>query len=99
MPAAISLSLPHVLGRVGAALLGGWAWTWGFAASGITLLVALGQPYGEAHTAVMLLAFLVYLAVFCWSFAATSLLRVWLTLAGGGGAMTALAWLLQSHLI
>jgi len=99
MSATSPRSPTHVIGRIAAALLGGWAWTWGFAALGITLLVALGQPYQEAHTAVMLLAFLVFLAAFCWSFAAASLLRVWLALAGGGGAMTSLAWLLQARLI
>ena len=41
-----------------------------------------------------LLAFVVYLIAFCWSYAAASAWRVWLTLLGGGAAMTALgAWL------
>ena len=36
--------------------------------------------------------FLVYLVVFCWSFAAASTARVWLVLFGGGAAMTGLGW-------
>jgi hypothetical protein len=88
----------HLIGRVAASLLGGWAFVWGFATLTITGQVALGQPYGEAHTATMLLAFLVFLAVFCWSFAAASLVRVWLVLVGGALLMTGAGWLLQSSL-
>ena len=89
----------HIASRVAASLLGGWAFTWGFAALGITALAALGTDYEEAHTAVMLVAFLVFLAVFCWSFAAASLVRVWAVLAGGAAVMTASAWLLQRALV
>lgn len=96
---AASPSPAHVIGRIGAGLLGSWVWTWGFAALGITSLVAIGQPYAEAHMAVMLLAFLVFLAAFCWAFAARNLARVWFTLIGGGAAMTGLGWMLQSQLV
>lgn len=65
---------------------------------GITALVALGVGYDEAHTALMLLAFLVFLGVFLWAFAAPSLARVWLVLAGSGAALTAAAWWLQRSL-
>ena len=41
-----------------------------------------------------LLAFLIFLACFCWSYAAASLARVWAVLLGGGAAMTGAAWLL-----
>jgi len=88
----------HIIGRVAASLLGGWAFVWGFATLTITGQVALGQAYGEAHTATMLLAFLVFLVVFCWSFAATSLARVWVVLGGGALLMTGAGWLLQSSL-
>lgn len=89
----------HVLSRIAASLLGGWAFVWGFAALAIVGQVALGRPYNEAHTAAMLLAFLVFLTVFCWSFAAASLARVWVVLAGGALLMTGGAWLLQASLI
>ena len=88
----------HIASRIAASLLGGWAFVWGFTSLTIAGQVALGQPYNEAHTASMLLAFLVFLAAFCWSFAASSLARVWAVLAGGAALMTGAAWLLQSSL-
>lgn len=89
----------HVIGRIAASLLGGYAFTWGVTTLGITGLVALGVDYHEAHTVLMLLAFLVFLAAFLWAFAARCLLRVWGVLGLGGAGMTAAAWLLQQQLI
>jgi hypothetical protein len=97
--ATAPLTRKHVIGRIAASLLGGWAFVWGFATLGVTGLVSMGQPYGEAHTATMLLAVMVFLVVFCWAFAAASLTRVWAVLAGGAGLMTAAAWLLQRSLL
>jgi hypothetical protein len=94
-----AVTATHVAGRVGASLLGGWIFVWGFATLAITALVASGLPYEEARTAVMLLAFLVFLAVFCWAFAAPRLARVWAVLAGGGALMTGAAWLAQRALV
>lgn len=88
----------HIASRVAASLLGGWAFVWGFSTLSVAGQVALGRPYDEALTASMLLAFLVFLVVFCWSYAAASLARLWLVLAGGAASMTAAAWLLQSSL-
>lgn len=93
-----TLTTAHVLGRIAASLLGGYAFTWGITTLGITGLVALGVDYHEAHTVLMLLAFLFFLGAFLWAFAARSLARVWLVLAGGGLAMTAAAWALQNRL-
>ena len=84
-----SLSRRHVVSRIAASLLGGYAFVWGFTTLGIALLLAAGMNYGDAQTLVLLLAFLVFLAVFCWAFAASSLVRVWAVLAGGGAVMTA----------
>lgn len=97
MPTAMP-TRAHIVSRVAASLLGGWAFVWGFATLTISGQVALGQPYDQAHTATMLLAFVVFLAVFCWSFAAASLARVWAVLAGGALLMTGAGWLLQSSL-
>lgn len=88
----------HVASRVAASLLGGYAFVWGFATFGISLLAVAGMAYDEARTLVYLLAFLVFLAVFCWAFAAASLARVWVLLAGGGAAMTGAAWALSRTL-
>lgn len=82
-----------VVSRIAASLLGGYAFTWGFASLGTLVLLAAGMPYGDAQTACFLLAFLLFLACFCWAFAAASATRAWAVLAGGGAAMTATAWL------
>jgi len=82
----------QIVSRVAASVLGGWSFTWGFVVLGIALLLAAGMPYADAQTLLYLLAFLVFLAAFCWSFAAASATRVWAVLLGGGGAMTTLGW-------
>jgi glucan phosphoethanolaminetransferase (alkaline phosphatase superfamily) len=82
----------RVLGRVSAGLLGGYAFTWGFAALGIAGLVALGVDFHEAEKAVLMLALLVFLGVFLWAFAAASLARVWAVVAGATALMSAAAW-------
>lgn len=92
------LSRLHVTSRVAASLLGGYAFVWGFTSLGIVLLVAAGMAFDEARTLLHLLAFLVFLAAFCWAFAAASLGRVWAVLAGGGAAMSAAAWALARSL-
>ncbi|MBT9463949.1 iron uptake protein [Hydrogenophaga sp.] len=99
MTTATSPTTAHVIGRIAASLLGGYAFTWGVTTLGITGLVALGVDYHEAHTVLMLLAFLVFLVAFVWAFAARSLARVWLVLGLGGLCMTGAAWLLQQQLI
>jgi len=88
----------HILARVAAGLLGSWAFVWGFVSLGITAQVAAGVDYEEAYTLAMLLAFLVLLAAFCWSFAAASITRVWVVLTGGAVLMTGAAWFLQRSL-
>jgi hypothetical protein len=88
-----------IVARIAASFFGGYAFTWGFVSLGIVLLVTAGMPYREAQTAMFLLAFLVFLAVFCWSYAAASVRRLWLVLAGGGGFMTAGAWLVSRSLL
>jgi hypothetical protein len=88
-----------VLSRIAAGIAGGYAFTWGFTSLGIVLLVAAGLPYGEAQTALYLLAFLVFLGLICWAFAAASVVRVWLVLAGGAALMTAAAWAIARALV
>lgn len=89
----------QITARVAAAVAGGYAFTWGFAALGLALLLWFGSPFDEARTAVYLLAFLVFLTVFCWAFAVRRLRQVWWVLAGGGAAMSAAAWLLSRALL
>ncbi len=90
-----ALSTRHLIARITAALLGSYGFTWGFCALGITLLTTLGVSFHTAEVGVMLLAFLVYLGLFLWSFAESSLVRIWAVLAGGAVIMTAAAWVLQ----
>ena len=84
----------HIVSRIAASLLGSYAFVWGFTVLVIALAIAAGMPYGDAQTLAYLLAFLVFVTTFCWAFAAQSLARVWAMLAGGGAAMTAIAWLM-----
>ena len=103
MPPATHRSPPagprQVVLRVGAALLGGYAFTWGFAAAVMAGGVALGADFHTAETAANLLAFLVLLAAFLWACAVRSLARAWLVLVGGGAALAGLAWMLQAQLL
>ncbi|HEX4878603.1 MAG TPA: iron uptake protein [Limnobacter sp.] len=93
------LPLLRIFCRIGAAVLGGYAFTWGFTAAGMAGLVALGVGFHEAETGVLMLSFLVYLGVFLWAFAHGSMARVWLALAGGGAVMTLAAWGIQQALL
>jgi len=94
----MSRTAAHVVSRVAASLVGGYAFTWGFTVLGIVLLVTAGASYHLAETLVYLLAFLVFLVAFCWAFVAARLVQVWGVLAGGGLAMTGTAWLLTHTL-
>ena len=78
--------------RIGASLLCGYAFVWGFVTLGCVLGIAAGLTYAEAQTLTYLLAFLLFAAAFCWAFVEQSVLRVWAVLGGGGLMMTALAW-------
>lgn len=88
-----------VINRILSALVGGYVFTWGFASLGIAGLAFLGVDFHEAETGVLMLAFLVFLCVFLWAFASTSVARVWTVLAGGGGLMTLSAWLVQQNML
>lgn len=88
----------RIASRVLAGVVGTWGFVWGFAVFGIAALVAAGMDYNEAYRLIMMLAFLVFLVLFCWAFVASSLLRVWGVLAGGGLLMTVAGWQLTRHL-
>lgn len=86
-----------LISRIAASLLGGYGFTWGFTTLGIAVLLRAGWPYADAQTLLHLLAFLVFLALFCWAYAAASLRRVWAVLAGGALLMTiAGGWLARA---
>ena len=58
-------TLPQIFSRVLAASVGGWAFTWGFVCLGIALLAAVGSDYHEAEMLLYLLAFPLFLTLFC----------------------------------
>lgn len=87
-------SRTQVFSRTAAGLLGSYAFVWGLAALATALGVAAGMPYTEARTLAFLVAFLAFLACFCWAFVAPRVARVWTVLGGGGALMTGAALLL-----
>lgn len=91
---SLPLRQRRVLSRVAASLAGAWIFTFGFTSVGIALLLRAGMGYADARTLAYLLAFLVFLAAICWTFAARSVAWLWLTFVAGGAAMTGVAWLL-----
>ena len=94
-----SLSRSHLLGRITAAVLGGYAFCWGFIALGLALMYAAGMPFHDSEHLSAILGVLLFLVVFCWAFAARSLPRVWLLLAGGGALMTGGAELVKRAIL
>ena len=87
-----------IVSRIAASFLGGYVFIWGVVSLVITLSVSLGAQYDDAQQTVMLIAFLLFLLVFIWSYAERSLFRIWSVLGGGGLLMTLLAWLVAGNL-
>ena len=85
--------------RVAASVFGGFGFVWGSVALGTVLGMAAGLDYEDALGLVYLVAFLVFVAAFCWAFVARSHVVVWSVLVGGGATMTLLAWLGQRALM
>ena len=95
----VSASRGAILSRILAAIFGCYAFVWGVVALGVAALHGAGVEYHAAEQAMMILAFLLYLALFLWAFAAASVLRVWVILAVGSALMLAAAWQLQRMII
>jgi hypothetical protein len=83
-----------VANRFAAAIIGGFAFTYGFVALATVAGFALGLPFFEAWSLTMMLAILVYLGAVLWGFVARRTIHVWAVLGGGGCAMAASAWAL-----
>lgn len=97
--AALTSSRLHVVSRTAAAILGGYAFTWGVIAFGTALLVAAGMEFHDAEHLSAIIGFLVFLVAFLLAFAARSLSRVWLVLAGGGALLAGAASLIQQQIV
>ncbi|MBX3302867.1 MAG: DUF3649 domain-containing protein [Nitrospira sp.] len=82
------LSWKHVASRVGAAALGGYAFTYAFTAC-LTLLLPL--PRTEALLTAAMLSFLLYAGAIIWAFTAATPWRAWLGLLAPTAVFTAIA--------
>ncbi|MBB6242235.1 iron uptake protein [Rhodanobacter sp. MP1X3] len=85
--------------RVGAAVLGGYAFAWGVVAAITSLLFAVGLEFHDAEFLGAIAGLLAYLVVFLWAIAARRLVVVWVVLLGGGALMTAAGSAVQSLLV
>lgn len=94
-----SSSRSHLLGRIAAAVLGGYAFSWGFIALGLAAMYAAGLSFHDAEHLSAIVGMLLFLVVFCWAFVARSLPRVWLLLAGGGALMAGGAEFIKRALV
>ena len=88
-----------LLSRIAAAVLGGYAFCWGSVALGLAGFYAAGLPFHDAEHLASILGLLLYLAVFCWAFAARRVGRVWALLLGGGALMAGSAALIQRAMV
>lgn len=89
----------QIAARIAVAVVGGYAFSWGFAVFGVAGLVALGVDFHEAESGVLMLALLVFLVVFLWAFSSASVARVWWVLAGGAAMLAATASAIQQQLM
>ncbi|WP_338761904.1 iron uptake protein [Massilia sp. METH4] len=97
--AALTSSPFHIVHRTAAAVLGGYAFSWGVIAFGTAALFAAGMEFHDAEHLSYLVGLLVFLVAFLLAFAARSLGRVWLVMLGGGAVLAAAASLLQQQLV
>lgn len=100
MPSSVARVLSsEALWRTAAAVLGGYAFCWGFIALGTAGLYGLGLEFHDAEHLSSMLGFLLYTGVFIWAIAARRLSRVWAVLLIGGAFMAAAASLVQWALL
>jgi hypothetical protein len=88
----------RILLRLALALLGGWFFVRYLLSASIATLVAAGIEYETAWMTGIMLAFVVYLVVLLWAFAAKQVLRVAVVLVGGGTLLAVLGWWLVPRL-
>jgi glucan phosphoethanolaminetransferase (alkaline phosphatase superfamily) len=97
--AALTSSRFHVVSRTAAAMLGGYAFTWGVIAFATAAMFAAGMEFHDAEHLAAIIGLLVFVVAFLMAFAARSLPKVWLVLAGGGAVLSIGATLLQTQLV
>lgn len=89
----------QLLSRIAAAILGGYAFCWGFIALAHSGLYALGMSFHDAEHLSAILGVLLFLVVFLWAFAARRVGVCWAVLLASGGVMTGAAALIQRALL
>jgi hypothetical protein len=83
---------------VGAAVLGGYAFSWGVIAVGTSALFGAGLGFHDSEFLANTGGLLAYLVVFLWSFTVRRVALAWLVLVGAGALMAATASLLKATL-
>ncbi len=90
----------HFAARVAAAVLGGYAFTWGFIAAAMALLFKAGMEFHDAEFLASALGLLLFLALFlCIVASRRRLALTWLALVGGGALLAAAGSLLQASVV
>jgi hypothetical protein len=85
----------NVASRFAAALLGGYAFTFGFVAICSLAGLAAGLRFSDSQTLAWMLGVAVYLVALLWAFTPRSTSLVWGVLGGGGLVMGVAAWVLS----
>lgn len=88
-----------LLSRIAAAIVGGYAFCWGFIALGLAGFYAAGMAFHDAEHLSSILGLLLYLVVFCWTFAVPRAGHAWAVLLGGAALMAGIAALIQRALV
>lgn len=97
--ATASISRLDIVSRTLAAVLGGYAFTWGLVAFGMAAMVAADMEFHDAEHLSAIIGFLVFLTIFLTTFAARNMVRVWLVLVGGAVILAAAATGIQSLVV
>lgn len=96
---ATPASTSRIVLYIATAVLGGYAFTWGFIAATTSLLCAAGMGFHDAEFLASLLGLLVFLGLFLWTFATSRPARALAVFAGGGLALAGLGSLVQSMIL
>lgn len=97
--AAPALSRFDIASRTLAAVLGGYAFTWGLIAFGMAAMVAADMEFHDAEHLTAIIGFLVFLVIFLTAFGARNIRRVWAILLSGAIILTVGATLIQNQVV
>ncbi|KQQ33108.1 iron uptake protein [Duganella sp. Leaf126] len=95
--ATAPISRRDIVSRALAAVVGGYAFTWGLVAFIMAGMVAADMEFHDAEHLSAIIGFLAFLVIFVTAFGARRIGRLWLVLAGGAAIMTAAATLIQNQ--